>query len=59
MVGYAGILIAPASIGYVAEHLGFRITFATLALLLLLVSCMANRARAADHIRPDQTKPAT
>jgi MFS family permease len=51
MVGYSGILVAPAPIGYVAEHIGFRLTFFTLAMLLLLVSLMANRAATADDLR--------
>ncbi len=51
MVGYAGILIAPASIGYIAEHAGFRATYGALALLLVLVAALANRASAADGIR--------
>ena len=51
MVGYAGILVAPASIGYVAEHVGFSATYATLALVLLVVSLLAGRASAADNLR--------
>lgn len=49
MVGYSGILIAPSSIGFVAEAAGFRLTFGTLALLLLVVSAMAGRAAAAER----------
>lgn len=52
MVGYAGILIAPASIGYVAEHVGFRATYAALALLLIVVAALARIAAAADGVRP-------
>lgn len=51
MVGYAGILIAPASIGYVAEHIGFRATYGTLALLLVVVAALAKIAAAADGVR--------
>lgn len=51
MVGYAGILIAPASIGYIAEAAGFRATYAGLALLLALVAALAGRAAAADDLR--------
>jgi predicted MFS family arabinose efflux permease len=51
MVGYAGILIAPATIGYVAEHIGFRATYATLALLLIVVAALAGLARAADGVK--------
>jgi MFS family permease len=54
MVGYSGILIAPSSIGFVAEHIGFRWTYAALALLLLGVSAMAGRVAAADGKRPVQ-----
>ena len=49
MLGYAGILIAPSSIGSLAEHLGFRPTYGALALLLLGVSALAGRAATADH----------
>ncbi|WP_395002357.1 MFS transporter [Cypionkella sp.] len=51
MVGYAGILIAPSAIGFAADHIGFRATYAALAVVLLLVSALANRAAAADHLR--------
>lgn len=51
MLGYAGILIAPATIGFVASHAGFRATYAALALLLLVVVAMANRASDADRLR--------
>lgn len=60
MVGYAGILVAPASIGFVAEHLGFRLTYGVLALLLLLVAALAGRASAADDLRkPDPAQGRT
>ena len=49
MLGYSGILIAPASIGFVAEHLGFRVTYAALAILLAVVAWQATRARAAER----------
>lgn len=55
MVGYAGILVAPAPIGYIAENFGFRLTYFVLALLLLLVSAMAGRVAAADSLRKIQT----
>jgi fucose permease len=51
MVGYAGILVAPSTIGFVADHIGFRITYAALALLLLLVATLAHRAAAADRVK--------
>ncbi len=49
MVGYAGILVAPASIGVAAQTIGFRATFALLALLLVLVALTAGRASAAER----------
>ena len=60
MLGYSGILVAPSSIGFVAEHIGFRVTFGTLALLMIAVTMMAGRAAAADFLPPTpQTRPAT
>jgi fucose permease len=53
MVGYAGILIAPSSIGFVAEHIGFRTTYIALAAVLAVVAMMANRAAAADDLQRD------
>lgn len=58
MVGYAGILVAPASIGFVAELVGYRPTYASLALLLLVVSALAGRTAIADD-RQHMTAPAT
>jgi len=49
MVGYAGILVAPASIGFIAEHAGYRGTYAGLALLLLVVASQAARTAIADN----------
>ncbi|NJS39318.1 MAG: MFS transporter [Rhodobacteraceae bacterium] len=51
MVGYCGILVAPASIGWVAEHFGFRPTYAALALLLVAVALLAARVADADNLR--------
>ncbi len=51
MFGYSGILVAPSTIGFVAEHVGFRVTYAALALMLLAVAAMAGRAAAADGVR--------
>jgi fucose permease len=48
MVGYCGILVAPASIGFVAEHAGYRMTYAGLSLLLIVVALLAARAADAD-----------
>ncbi len=51
MVGYTGILVAPASIGFVAEHAGYRATYLTLAIVLAIVGMMAARAAAADDLQ--------
>jgi MFS family permease len=51
MVGYAGILIAPSAIGFTADHIGFRVTYVSLAVILGLVAAMANRAAAADDLQ--------
>jgi MFS family permease len=60
MMGYSGILVAPSTIGFVADHIGYRVTFGTLALLLVAVAFMAGRAAAADFkAAPPQTIPAT
>ena len=48
MLGYAGILVGTSVIGFVASHAGFRLTYATLALILLGVAALAGRAAAAD-----------
>jgi len=48
MIGYSGILVAPSAIGLVAEQAGYRLTYAALAALLLIVSAAAPMARAAD-----------
>lgn len=51
MVGYSGILVAPSSIGFLAEHLGFRPTYAGLSVLLVVVAFLAARAADADAAR--------
>ncbi|NUB44457.1 MFS transporter [Fertoebacter nigrum] len=48
MLGYSGILVAPSSIGFVAEAIGFRVTYGVLAVLLVLVAGLAARCAAAD-----------
>jgi MFS family permease len=58
MLGYCGILVAPSSIGFVAEAVGFRVTYATLALLLLVVAVLAGRAAAADGHDVPAAEPA-
>ncbi len=52
MIGYAGILVAPSSIGFIAEHAGFRGTWAGLALCLVFVASQAGHARLADATHP-------
>jgi len=51
MVGYCGILVAPSTIGFLAEHMGFRPTYAALSLLLVGVALLAARAADADVAR--------
>ena len=49
MMGYSGILLAPSAIGFAAEHVGYRITYFTVSLLLLVVALNAGRAASADR----------
>jgi MFS family permease len=49
MTGYSGILVAPSAIGFVAQHVGFRVTFVAIAALLLVVALLARRVGAADR----------
>lgn len=60
MVGYAGILVAPASIGFVAEAIGFRVTYAVLSVLLIVVALLAGRTSGADDVQavPEPGPPA-
>lgn len=61
MVGYCGILIAPSTIGFLAEHAGFRPTYAGLSLILVAVALLAARAADADARKvlvPAQGQPA-
>lgn len=51
MVGYAGILVAPASIGFMAEAVGFRVTYGALSVLLIVVVLLAGRTAGADGVR--------
>ena len=48
MLGYCGILVAPSAIGFIAQHIGFRLTYGSVSLLLLVVAWQAGRAAAAD-----------
>ena len=52
MMAYSGILVAPSAIGFVAEHVGFRLTYGALAVLLVVVAMMAARSAPADGLRP-------
>jgi MFS family permease len=51
MMGYSGILLAPSGIGYAAETIGYRPTYAIIAVLLLIVASQAHRAAAADRVK--------
>jgi MFS family permease len=51
MVGYCGILVAPSTIGFLAEAAGFRPTYAGLSVLLVIVALLAARAADADSLR--------
>jgi fucose permease len=53
-MGYAGILFAPSTIGFVAEHTGFVPVFIAMAVLIVIVALMAGLAHAADGV---QAKP--
>ena len=48
-LGYSGILLAPSVIGYLAEHVGFRIVFVGLASLLVVTFLAAGLVRGADY----------
>lgn len=57
MVGYAGILVAPSTIGYIAEFVGFRATYVALGLIMLGVAALAGRAASADLRRVHGENP--
>lgn len=59
MVGYGGILIAPSTIGFLAELTGFRPTYAGLSVLLVIVALLAARAADADGVYPQSTADQT
>ncbi|OYX20039.1 MAG: hypothetical protein B7Z04_07455 [Rhodobacterales bacterium 32-66-9] len=59
MVGYCGILIAPSTIGFLAEQMGFRPTYGGLSLLLVVVALVAARASDADGAKPVEPLGAT
>jgi MFS family permease len=58
MVGYAGILVAPASIGFIAEAVGFRVTFVALSVVLIVVVVLAGRTKGADGVQAAPTPDA-
>lgn len=47
-MGYSGILLAPGTIGWLAEHVSFSVIFVGLAMLLVLPLLMSRLARTAD-----------
>ena len=51
-MGYSGILLAPSTIGFAAEHAGFGPVFVALAAMLMAASLMAPLAAAADLALP-------
>ncbi|MDO5646463.1 MFS transporter [Paracoccus sp. (in: a-proteobacteria)] len=48
MMGYSGILLAPASIGFVAERTGFSVVYLALAGLVLIPLFLSHLVRMAD-----------
>ena len=55
LMGYSGILVAPSSIGFVAEHIGFRSTYVTLAFFLVIVALLAGRVASADRAKAESS----
>ncbi|WP_405406306.1 MFS transporter [Paracoccus sp. Ld10] len=53
MMGYSGILLAPGSIGFLAERLSLGTIYLGLATLLLIPLALAPLARTADFQPPD------
>lgn len=47
-MGYSGLLVAPATIGFVAERTGFAVIYAVLAVLIVTVAIFSGQARHAD-----------
>lgn len=48
-MGYSGMLFAPSLIGFVAEHTGFAIIFASVPVLFIVVLMLSHHAVHADH----------
>ena len=51
LVGAVAAFCVTSTIGFVAEHIGFRTTYGALALVLALVAALAGRVAAADGVR--------
>ena len=51
LMGYSGILLAPSVIGFVAEHVGFRVTYIVLAACLVAVGLAAGQTASADRAK--------
>lgn len=47
-MGYSGILVAPGSIGWLAEHFSFSVIFVGLAALLLIPLLLSRLMKSAD-----------
>lgn len=47
-MGYSGLLFAPSTIGFVAEHTGLAVVFSAVPVLLLIVLVLSHHARHAD-----------
>ncbi|OAP38933.1 hypothetical protein AU381_07385 [Sinorhizobium glycinis] len=50
-MGYSGMLFAPSLIGFIAEHSGFAVIFASLPVLFVVVLLLSHHAVHADHGR--------
>jgi MFS family permease len=50
-MGYSGMLFAPSLIGFIAEHSGFAVVFASLPVLFVVVLLLSHHAVHADHGR--------
>ncbi|OCP37842.1 MFS transporter [Ensifer sp. LC163] len=50
-MGYSGMLFAPSLIGFVAEHTGFAIIFASVPVLFIVVLLLSHHAVHADHAK--------
>ncbi|WP_179875475.1 MFS transporter [Sinorhizobium sp. BJ1] len=48
-MGYSGMLFAPSLIGFIAEHSGFAVIFASLPVLFIVVLLLSHHAVHADH----------